>query len=534
MTARSDLGRLAVYLGVSLLIIGVYDVAAHWPFPLRLLSANNLLVEYPLVAAVLLLGYVPSSRPGRPSAYVAAGGVLTAYAAFDLFYHYLKRAPRPSDLQNAHLVWDFSPALAGAGLLAACAVGCLGVVHLRRMWRVGPRRSLPLLAGVRCALAGAGCLLLASRPFAGVLESTYENVHWSEHLTVRLNGRLSSFLYFRFKEQGTREWIAAGRSPGMDAMGRIFPGEPVRRPNIHVIVLESFLDPRRVRDAVYSRSPLADELRPFLAGGEGFSRVISPVYGGNSAQAEFELLTGMKAFGWAGTVEFNAMQGGPADGFVRRLKRHGYTAVATVASSSDYFNVARAYRSLGFDRTEFLGDRPAVKAGGMVFDGDLFACNYAMMRWRLGESAGPVFNYVVGMYGHYPYEDSAALRPDAIATDHPDPRINRIANQFYHRTRALGIFLARLRELDPDGVVYVTSDHLPPVFEGSNRYDGDMHENIALLRAGGRVVDVSGARYHEIPWRLWDILGGRPHERPAAAGFWSEAYRQLLAESLGK
>lgn len=70
-----------------------------------------------------------------------------------------------------------------------------------------------------------------------------------------------------------------------------------------------------------------------LEGGK-FSLVTSPVYGGRTAEAEFELLTGIQALTKVDSIEFNVMMGSPASGFVKKLTDSDYQAVATIASSS--------------------------------------------------------------------------------------------------------------------------------------------------------------------------------------------------------
>ena len=246
-------------------------------------------------------------------------------------------------------------------------------------------------------------------------------------------------------------------------------------------------------------------------------------------------MTGIRALARIASADFNIMQGGEVQGFVRRLKAEGYRTLGTVASSAVYFNAATAYRSIGLDQVEFLGDTRAAKAeeDGLLFDGRLFEANLARLRRAAAaETPGLLFNYVVGIYGHYPYRDNYSKRPDKVVTSGGDDEVRRIANQFFYRTQALGRFLAELRTLDPEAIIYVTSDHLPPIFDTRFRPPDGHFRNSALLLVAGRPVDVSGRRYFQIPGLIWDLLTEVPAVRPGDPAVLEALYFRALRESL--
>ncbi len=77
--------------------------------------------------------------------------------------------------------------------------------------------------------------------------------------------------------------------------------------------------------------------------------VTSPIYGGGTAQAEFELLTGIQALSKVNRIEFNVMQGRNISSFVKKLNQNNYKTIATIATGSGFFNSIQAYKSIGFD-----------------------------------------------------------------------------------------------------------------------------------------------------------------------------------------
>lgn len=519
--------HLLGYLALSFLIIGIYDVATHWPFPFRVVTLSNLIPEYLLSGVVLLLSYSSRSSWKHPFYYAGLATVLTAYASFDIYWYYFKTAPRPSDLLNTALLWDFAPAIAVATLLTWSGVAAFYLVALLRSGRQARNTWLRLLA--LAALVG----FVVSPLFERVLGFTYNHVFWSDVLTVKLNGRFATFVRLGAEERAAALELARHVPNDLHVMDRVFPGAPARKPNIYGIVLESMLDPRLVRGATFNRSPLADEMRSHLADGEHFNLAISPIYGGKSVNAEFELLTGLPSLSRIASVDFNVMHGSETDGFVRRLKRHGYATYATKAANSSYFNVRRAYKSLGFDNAVFLGDLPRSKGDEpMMFDGTFFEWNLRTIRERNAANPGPKLHYMVGMYGHFPYTDDPQRRPVVIESDYPNPEVRLIANQFYHRTRALGRFLGELRKDDPEAIIFVISDHLPPVLDATSEYvPENQFANVALLLDGGRFLDVSGLRYYEITQLIWDSLAENPGREPLDDNAMADAYLQLLSAS---
>jgi phosphoglycerol transferase MdoB-like AlkP superfamily enzyme len=267
-----------------------------------------------------------------------------------------------------------------------------------------------------------------------------------------------------------------------------------------------------------------------------FSLVESPVYGGRTAQAEFELLTGIKALAKVDSIEFNVMMGDYASSFVQRLKKLNYRAVATIASSSVYFNEKRAYKSLGFNEVSFLAEEDAFKDRGdhdhPIFDADVFQYNLKKIRSLLIDRKGPLFNYVVGLYGHIPYVKVDEHR-DVIITSRSESNINKISNQFYYRTKALADYLDEIRKIDPDSITVIVSDHIPPVLsKGSVEYKFDKKINIAIVRNSGKNFPVSGKKYFQIPWLIWSFLSKTNNDIHIDDQVMEEIYFKLLSETI--
>lgn len=521
-------------------IFGYQHLSALW-VPIgngaKGLSSSHFLLEIPLTLLLLLFLYFPeiSRRTVRFITPVAV--LMIVYSLYDLFYYYLLRTPRPSDFSNIPLLPEFSPAWGTALLLYASLVPILILMLIIMAAAGSDKVSFGYRLLLRISLLAIVCATLTTGLFNRYHAQVFQELEWSQEETIRNNGRLASFLFF-----GNREWkntriLKSYREQNLDIHETLFPGKPVRLRNVHIVVFESFVDPRLIEGTLFRPDPVSENLKPYLLETEWeFSHLYSPEYGGGTAQIEFELLTGIKAYEGVGTVSFNVMEGEKMQSFPERLKQYGYSTLATVATGPGYFNAQRAYRSLGIAPVRFLGDQDAdirQEGDAFLFDGDLLEYNLKQLREFRAESEGPVLNYVLGMYGHTPYERNFAKRPDRIDVIHSDDRVKRISNQFSYRTEALGIYLDKLIADDPHSIIFVCSDHVPPILGSDVRYIFGKYRNIALFLIDGKPVDMSGREYFEIPWVIWDILRGVEYdERSVDETLLKELYFKALSQTL--
>ena len=207
------------------------------------------------------------------------------------------------------------------------------------------------------------------------------------------------------------------------------------------------------------------------------------------------------------SIEFNVLEGNNISGFVNSLKKNGYKTRANIATNSSYFNSNNAYRSIGISEVMFLeeNDDFELRVGDKkIFDGDIY--NYNLHELKEQNLKTPYLHYTLGMYGHFPYDRNLVLRPDIITTTHNDERINRIANQFYYRTNALAKYIDKILSADPLSIIFIASDHLPPILTNDIKYTKPKTENIALLLIDGKTIDINGLYYYDIPRVIWKQL----------------------------
>ncbi|MFB1031560.1 MAG: LTA synthase family protein, partial [Thauera sp.] len=227
--------------------------------------------------------------------------------------------------------------------------------------------------------------------------------------------------------------------------------------NVHMIVLESFWDPAVLKAAGLSEDPLDPAFRK-LWKAAGHAHALSPVFGGYTANAEFEALCGFPVKTDAVFFEGRLRRDVPC--LPRHLGEAGYRSFASHPNAAPFWNRINAYRRVGFDH--YWSDRDFVlddMNGEFLGDASL----YRQVLERVGpalQGAQPVFNYVLTYFGHLDYPLNS-LRPPVIEAKSDNALVQAYANTVHYKSRELMAFLKELRRRDPDAIIVLFGDHLP-------------------------------------------------------------------------
>ena len=290
-----------------------------------------------------------------------------------------------------------------------------------------------------------------------------------------------------------------------------FSTEPRRRRNVHIFVMESLMDPALLGLAL--PDPLDPGMRRDL-GGSSFS----PVFGGQSSQAEFELLCGIPAYDLLDPVTFNELGGQPVDCLPAFLRRYGYITMASSPASPNFFNAREAYRSLGFSVSHFRGDFPTTDLDGPWISADAtIAVNKEHIRPLL-ESGTPFLNYVFFSSGHLPYEMNPITRPLVIPTSSTD-EVTHYVNALYYNTSSVARYLNYLAAVDPDAVVVVVGDHqgaVPSIGRTrSAAHATSRYQTPYVFRDAREVKRHGDLAHYEVPLLVVSSLSETAYERVA-------------------
>ena len=224
--------------------------------------------------------------------------------------------------------------------------------------------------------------------------------------------------------------------------------------NIHIILLESFTSPIRLGVVEPGNRALSYQ---------GLGRLtyaVAPVFGGNSAGSEYEILCGnIESYGFGG-LTFNSFGRGKGSSCLPNLlKESGYDSIATTGTKKHFFNADRAYFSMGFDHFFSYEDHPKQDLDGIrISDREMFATNRVNLVQRMRETGKPILNYLATIAGHGPYYLNDVLRP--IKIGHGVAGVQQYLNRIWYTSQELNEHLGQLKEIDPDSIVFIVGDHL--------------------------------------------------------------------------
>jgi hypothetical protein len=189
---------------------------------------------------------------------------------------------------------------------------------------------------------------------------------------------------------------------------------------------------------------------------------------------------------------------------------------------------------------------------GLLFDEFLFKQNLAMVE-EVVRRGDPILNYVFTVYGHMPFELDTHYQPLVINGEGADDNLLRIANQTFYRTRALASYVEHLRMIDPDGLIVVLSDHLPPLPGGVAAYHSlgylpeisgssaqGVYETMLIVLDRGVPERIDPVCHFEVPrlvlnklsnGKYCEVNGGCEPDclrQPAKPARYSEAYKTII------
>lgn len=316
--------------------------------------------------------------------------------------------------------------------------------------------------------------------------------------------------------------------PGFDNPNQLFSSRAATykqpdadRPqrNVHIIVLESFFDPLTLGPKWVPEDPFPASFRA-LWEKTGYSKALSPVFGGYTANAEFETLCGFP-------VTENAVF---FEGWLRRtapclphvLAEAGYKTIASHPNVPGFWNRINAYKLVGFDtylsKSDFnLSD----SIDGLLLDHSYY--DQVFDQLKTTDNKVPLFNYMLTYHGHLPYPKNEHY-PDQVKAGKDSTLLHAYLNQIWYKSRDLMERLDRLREDDPTALIVAFGDHLP--FLGPNfgvysdalnlpadraEFSGDMLEYLVstpliIIDGENGLLKVGKLALYQLPSLLLELL----------------------------
>ncbi|MDT3424839.1 phosphoglycerol transferase MdoB-like AlkP superfamily enzyme [Paenibacillus forsythiae] len=355
--------------------------------------------------------------------------------------------------------------------LVLAVVLIAGLIYLlRKLPRI--RIGLPLRAGftVLSAAMIAGFIVMVGGHSTLATSIHYQDIYWDQKANYTHNGFLFAFAgnlkqkVMEKPENYSREAITRiaekyGALPDSSAASA-----PAEAPNIMYMMDEAFFDPTRLPSFTFSEDPLKFIHREENNTPSGY--MLSPEFGGNTANIEFEALTGMSMYFLNdGSIPYQQriVKMSSLPSIVSILKDRGYRALAIHPFDETFYNRNKVYPVLGFDR--FISQDQMTDAKRITPEGyisDLSAIKEAVR--QLESSGQPTFLHLVTMQNHFPFV-KGHNGPNTITVGGVKPERKNELETYVQDTKltdeALAYLAEELKAIKRPTVAVFWGDHLP-------------------------------------------------------------------------
>ncbi len=235
-------------------------------------------------------------------------------------------------------------------------------------------------------------------------------------------------------------------------------------PDVIFIMEESFSDIASLEGVQLSADPL--ELFKERQERSISGKILSPTYGGNTCQAEFEVLTGYPSFLVSGNAYTDYINGS-IDSLVSLYRGNGYETYAYHPNTGAFFNRNNVYRSMGFDHITFENDfaLPTERLGGWTDDASLF--DNIIYDYENRDESVPFFAFAVTTQNHggYDWEFMQDAYIDVISAsggaEKEESALHTYANLCKYTDLSLDRFINYFEEKKNPTIIVVWGDHTP-------------------------------------------------------------------------
>ncbi|MEK2645192.1 LTA synthase family protein [Bdellovibrio sp. BCCA] len=189
--------------------------------------------------------------------------------------------------------------------------------------------------------------------------------------------------------------------------------------------------------------------------GYSYATVVSPVYGGMTAEAEFEVLTGLPSRRHKG-IDFQyyaEKYSGDAKAVPRVFADHGYDTFSAHANVGFFWKREIVHPKFGFHQSYFVDDIKGAERGKYAEDRILF--DSVLSKYKANLKAGKkTFGFLITVYTHGPYPD---VNGDGGEQAYKD-KVEKTTQQFLDfQTAAAKLAASRNRPI----VFVIFGDHKP-------------------------------------------------------------------------
>lgn len=379
-----------------------------------------------------------------------------------------------------------------------------------------PKEKYPLHKKVAVALLSISILLTTFQ--SNTLEKTFalHFINWNQKANCEENGMMLAFVLNAkcqsveepgFYQAGTIETIVRQCVPSY-AVDRNFS------PNIILVMSEAFWDPTVLPGISFSEDPL-----PYfhaLQHKHNSGVMLAPVYGGGTANTEFEVLTGFSTqFLPQGVIPYIQFVHKPIEALPAILKKQGYAATAIHTYDDWFYRRNSVYPNLGFEcfisKDSFSNPE---YSGPYIRDTELSQ----RILQVLEQTDKPDFIFAISMQAHGPYSnmENPDLPIKISAELEPETRfiLENYTNIISDVDKSLELLIEGLKMQNEPTMVVFFGDHLPMLGN-----DCEVYKEAGYFQNDSSYDDY--LKKYSVPIIVWDNFSNRRESLRLSSSFLS-------------
>lgn len=323
-----------------------------------------------------------------------------------------------------------------------------------------------------------------------------------DHLTIQKIGFIPFFFSKSMDSLNTRLFNTENiPEPTIKALYTPFSTTPPvlkaeQQPNIIMIMSEAHWDARQLGKSIPQNiTPTLDRYQT--------SSLLSPSFGGGTANVEFEVLTSLNIYLNHNELMYVSKLKRPTYSLATYLNSLGYDTTAMHNSGKFFYNRNSVYQNLGFNRFTSLENMTSaqdrakyINQAGWAND-DLL---YQSIRNQLKHTEQPQFIYAITVENHFNYNDDRYGK-DHFKIDQPELRdsskrqLNTYLTGLQRADQHVEKLLQDLKQQERPTIVIFFGDHLPNL--------GQVYDDFHFFTSAQEKAEKKDVKFFSTPLAVW-------------------------------
>ena len=350
-----------------------------------------------------------------------------------------------------------------------------------------------IAAGVLCVI------IIYTQIGAGIID--YKHKYWKVAGSM-YNGFFVNFVYTAISTEvkAPEDYDAAKLDNDMSIYyeNNSASEEEDKNPNVIVIMNESFADIHNIADSLGNEMKTDSPIMPFFDSlDDSDSNIVkghalASIYGGNTANSEFEFLTGLSMqFLPRSTVAYSLyVNEDNSHSIVENFESEGYVTMGMHPEKDTNWKRNEVYENFGFDEIYFKEDFKTADGGPELLrthPSDKAVYDKVIDLYEEHEDGAPIFSFVVTMQNHGGYTSGYSSDKVKVEGDN-DPELAEYLYCVNHSDKAFEDLIDYFENVEEDTVILFFGDHQPTLTHVSKEYMGINADSTTKERQAEYVV----------------------------------------------